>query len=96
MRARVPGPEVHDEASDDDRDGAAVGAPRGAGDVARARRAEERDDRRDLLRLGQPAERAPGADRGEHLVARLAAPRRLLVGEARPRRATPRSRSGRA
>src|SRR3982074_3091715 len=48
--------------ADDDRDGAPVGAPGGTRHVTRARRAEEHDDRGDLLRLGHPAERAAGAD----------------------------------
>src|SRR5204862_922114 len=61
-------------ASDDDRDGAAVGAPRCAGDVARARGAKERDHGGDLVGLGKPPERAAGADRSEHLRTRL--PRR--------------------
>ena len=43
---------------EDDRDGAAVGAPGRAGDVAGALGAEEDDHRGDLLRLREPAERA--------------------------------------
>src|SRR5262249_17893541 len=75
--------------SNDDRDRAAVGAPGGARHVAGTRRAEEGDHGGDLLGLGEPAERAPGGDLGEHLVA-LA----LLVGE--PTLTQPRLRGGRA
>src|SRR5581483_2814623 len=45
--------------SDDDRDGAAVRAPGGAGDVARALGAEEDDHGGDLVRFGVPTQRPP-------------------------------------
>ena len=54
---------------DDDRHRAAVRAPRGAGHVRRARGAKERDHGRDLLGLGEPAERTSGRNLGQHLVA---------------------------
>ena len=53
--------------------------------------AQEDDHGGDLLRLGEPPERPAGADLREHLVARRPAGRR-----DRRRRATRRSRSGRA
>src|SRR4051794_23762939 len=66
---------------DDDRHGPAVRAPRGAGHVARLLRTEEHDHRGDLRGLGEPAERPSGADRLQHLVARLPGLRHVLVGE---------------
>ena len=67
--------------SNDDRDGAAVGAPRGAGHVRRPLRAEEGDHTCDLVGLSEPAERSTGTDGGEHLVPGLPASLRLLIGE---------------
>ena len=81
----------HPPRLNDDRDGPTVRAPGRAGDVRRARRAQEGDHRGDLLGLGEPAERPSRADLREHLVAVA-----LLVGEAARRRAMPASQSGRA
>ena len=83
-------------ALDDDRDGAAVRAPGGAGDVRRPGRAEEDDHGCDLLGLGEPAERTTRADGREHLVARSCRSAPPAGRRGRPRRATPRSRSARA
>ena len=55
--------------SDDDRHGAAVRRPSRAGDVRGLFGREEGDHGGDLLRLGQPAERPPGADLRQHLLA---------------------------
>src|SRR5919204_6015353 len=55
--------------SDDDRNGAAVGAPGGAGHVRGAPGAEEHDHGRDLLGRGEPAERPARADLLPHPLA---------------------------
>src|SRR5581483_6290832 len=75
---------------DDDRDGAAVAAPRRAGDVARTFGAEKDDHGGDFMRFGEPPERPSGADLREHLLARAL----LLVGKTAL--AEPRLRSRRA
>ena len=63
--------------SENDRNSPAVGAPRRAGHIARARGAEERDNGGDFLGFREAAERAAGGDLREHLV-----PLALLVGES--------------
>ena len=60
--------------SDDDRHGAAVGAPSGPRHIARTVGAEEGDHSADLVGLRHPADRPPLADILEHLFARLPGP----------------------
>src|SRR5438067_1358253 len=55
--------------SGDDPHPTAVGAPGGRGDGARRGGAQEDGHGSDPLRLGEPAERSPGGDLREHLVA---------------------------
>ena len=78
--------------SDDDRDGAAVGAPGGAGHVARPVRSRGRRSRRRSPPAPPAAERPARADLRQHLVAVAA----LLVGEAAlPEPGVGRGRAGR-
>src|SRR4051794_29581276 len=68
--------------SDDDRNRTAVRAPRRTRDVAGLVGAEKGDDGGDLVRLREAPEGPSLADGLEHLLLRLAAGLRLLVGEA--------------
>src|SRR6187551_78708 len=67
---------------DDDRDGSAVSAPGGSGDIAGAIRAQEDDHGRDLLGVREAAERPALANAFENLLAALAGPLCALVGQA--------------
>src|SRR4051794_31240105 len=66
---------------DDDRDGSAVGAPRGTGHVGRPLGAQKTDNGSDLLGLGEAPERPAFPDRLYYFYTRVIRARRLLVRE---------------
>src|SRR5215216_3141131 len=78
---------------ENDRDGPAVNAPRGSGDVVGAVRAQKDDHRRDFLGLSEPPQWTALAHVDEHLVAAFSRSPGGLVCEAAVRE--PRGRGGR-